>query len=174
MGVFSFNGNKIVTTGGGGMIVTDDEALAKRAKHLTTTAKVPHSYEYVHDELGYNFRMPNLNAALGCAQMAQLPGFLETKREIADRYRAFFEGSGVSFVSEPEGAHSNYWLNAIILDSREERDAFLKATNDQGVMTRPIWALMSDLPMYAECWNDGLEVSKWLAERVVNLPSSVP
>src|SRR6056297_2613966 len=174
MGVFSFNGNKIVTTGGGGMIVTDDEALAKRAKHLTTTAKVPHAYEYVHDELGYNFRMPNLNAALGCAQMAQLPGFLETKREIAERYRAFFEESGVSFVSEPEGARSNYWLNAIILDSREERDGFLTATNDQGVMTRPIWALMSDLPMYADCRNDGLEVSKWLAERVVNLPSSVP
>jgi len=174
VGVFSFNGNKIVTTGGGGMIVTDDEELARRAKHLTTTAKVPHAYEYVHDELGYNFRMPNLNAALGCAQMDQLPGFLETKREIAQRYREFFEGCGVEFVDEPEGARSNYWLNSIILGSREARDAFLKATNDQGVMTRPIWELMSRLPMYAKCWNDGLEVSKWLAERVVNLPSSVP
>mgnify|MGYP005856500627 CR=1 FL=1 len=174
MGVFSFNGNKIVTTGGGGMIVTDDETLAKRAKHLTTTAKVPHAYEYVHDELGYNFRMPNLNAALGCAQMAQLDGFLETKREIAERYRQFFEGTGVQFVSEPEGARSNYWLNAIVLGSREERDAFLKATNDSGVMTRPVWELMSRLPMHAECWDDGLEVSEWLADRVVNLPSSVP
>jgi len=174
MGVFSFNGNKIVTTGGGGMIVTDDEALAKKARHLTTTAKVPHAYEYVHDELGYNFRMPNLNAALGCAQMAQLDGFLETKREIAERYLQFFDRNGVESVVEPEGARSNYWLNAIVLGSREERDGFLKATNDRDVMTRPIWALMSDLPMYAECWNDGLEVSKWLADRVVNLPSSVP
>jgi len=174
VGVFSFNGNKIVTTGGGGMIVTDDEALARRAKHLTTTAKVPHTYEYVHDELGYNFRMPNLNAALGCAQMVQLAGFLETKREIAARYREFCERTGVEFIAEPEGAWSNYWLNAIVLGSREERDAFLKATNDQGVMTRPIWELMSRLPMYERCWNDGLEVSKWLADRVVNLPSSVP
>ena len=174
LGVFSFNGNKIVTTGGGGMIVTDDEALAVRAKHLTTTAKVPHTYEYVHDELGYNFRMPNLNAALGCAQMAQLSGFLETKREIAERYRTFFQESGVEFVSEPEGARSNYWLNAIVLGSREERDAFLKATNEQGVMTRPIWELMSKLPMYADCQHDGLEMSEWLADRVVNLPSSVP
>ena len=174
LGVFSFNGNKIITTGGGGVIVTDDEALAKHAKHLTTTAKVPHPYEYVHDELGYNFRMPNLNAALGCAQMEQLPGFLETKREIAEGYRQFFEETGVHFVSEPEGTRSNYWLCCIVLDSREDRDAFLKATNDAGVMTRPVWALMSRLPMYAGCQNDGLEVSKWLEDRVVNLPSSVP
>jgi len=174
IGVFSFNGNKVVTTGGGGMIVTDDEALAKKAKHLTTTAKVAHPYEYVHDELGYNFRMPNLNAALGCAQMEQLEGFLETKREIAERYRRFFEGTGVEFVTEPEGARSNYWLNAIILDSREARDALLKATNDAGIMTRPVWALMSRLPMYSGCQDDGLEVSRWLEDRVVNLPSSVP
>jgi len=174
LGVFSFNGNKIVTTGGGGMIVTDDEELAKRAKHLTTTAKVPHPYEYVHDELGYNFRMPNLNAALGCAQMEQLPGFLVAKREVAERYAAFFDEQEVEFVREPEGCQSNYWLNAIILDSRQERDDFLKATNDQGIMTRPIWRLMSELPMYEHCQHDGLEVSKWLEERVVNLPSSVP
>ena len=174
LGVFSFNGNKIVTTGGGGMIVTDDEELAARAKHLTTTAKVPHPYEYVHDEVGYNFRMPNLNAALGCAQMAQLPGFLVAKREIAERYAAFFADRDAEFIREPENARSNYWLNAIILNGRAERDAFLKATNEQGVMTRPIWALMSELPMYAGCQRDGLGVSKWLEERVVNLPSSVP
>jgi len=174
LGVFSFNGNKIVTTGGGGMIVTDEEELAKRAKHLTTTAKVPHPYEYVHDELGYNFRMPNLNAALGCAQMEQLPGFLAAKREVAMRYADFFAEKGVEFVHEPENARSNYWLNAIILEDRQERDAFLKETNDQGIMTRPIWRLMSELPMYEQCQNDGLEVSRWLEERVVNLPSSVP
>jgi aminotransferase in exopolysaccharide biosynthesis len=174
VGVFSFNGNKIVTTGGGGMIVSDDEELARRAKHLTTTAKVPHAYEYVHDELGFNFRMPNLNAALGCAQMDQLEGFLAAKREVMERYRAFFDGAGVEFVTEPDGARSNYWLNAIIVESREARDAFLEATNEQGVMTRPIWRLMSELPMYADCQHDGLKVSKWLEERVVCLPSSVP
>jgi aminotransferase in exopolysaccharide biosynthesis len=174
VGVFSFNGNKIVTTGGGGMIVTDDEELAAQAKHLTTTAKVDHPYEYVHDQLGYNFRMPNLNAALGCAQIEQLPDFLVIKRGIAERYAAFCAEHGLEFVHEPEHARSNYWLNAIILKDREERDRFLKATNDQGVMTRPIWRLMNELPMYADCQHDGLEVSKWLEERVVNLPSSVP
>jgi aminotransferase in exopolysaccharide biosynthesis len=174
LGVFSFNGNKIVTTGGGGMVVTDDEMLAQRAKHLTTTAKVPHPYEYVHDELGYNFRMPNLNAALGCAQMEQLPGFLVAKREIAAHYARFFTERSIEFVREPDGAKSNYWLNAIVLNSREERDRFLKETNDQGVMTRPIWRLMSDLPMYRHCQADDLSMSRWLEERVVNLPSSVP
>lgn len=174
LGVFSFNGNKIITTGGGGMIVTDDEVLARRAKHLTTTAKVPHPYEYVHDELGYNFRMPNLNAALGCAQMEQLDGFIAVKREIAGRFRRFFEGTGVKFIGEPEGARSNYWLNAIVLDSHEVRDEFLRYTNEQGVMTRPIWKLMVDLPMYVGCQRDGLETSRWLEERVVCLPSSVP
>jgi aminotransferase in exopolysaccharide biosynthesis len=174
VGVFSFNGNKIVTTGGGGMIVTDDPALAAQAKHLTTTAKVDHPYEYVHDQLGYNFRMPNLNATLGCAQMEQLPDFLAVKRGIAERYAEFCEEHGLEFVHEPEHARSNYWLNAIILTNREERDSFLKTTNDQGIMTRPIWRLMNELPMYADCQHDGLEVSKWLEERVVNLPSSVP
>ena len=174
LSVFSFNGNKIITTGGGGMIVTDDEDLARRAKHLTTTAKVPHPFEYVHDELGYNFRMPNLNAALGCAQMAQLPGFLTVKREIAERYAAFCAEHGIEFVREPEGAKSNYWLNAIVLGSKDERDAFLEETNAAGVMTRPIWRLMNELPMYAGCWDDALAVSKWLEERFVNLPSSVP
>jgi dTDP-4-amino-4,6-dideoxygalactose transaminase len=174
VGVLSFNGNKIVTTGGGGMIVTDDATLAAQAKHLTTTAKVDHPYEYVHDQLGYNFRMPNLNATLGCAQMEQLPGFLATKREIAGRYAEFCAEHGLGFVGEPENARSNYWLNAIVLENRKARDAFLKATNDQGIMTRPIWRLMNELPMYADCQHDGLEVSKWLEDRVVNLPSSVP
>lgn len=174
LGVFSFNGNKIITTGGGGMIVTDDEALATRAKHLTTTAKVPHPYEYLHDELGYNFRMPNLNAALGCAQMAQLDGFLATKRDIAGRYAAFCDEPGIEFVREPAGAQSNYWLNAIVLGSKEERDAFLEYSNGQGIMTRPLWKLMVDLPMFSDCQHDGLAMSRWLEERVVCLPSSVP
>jgi dTDP-4-amino-4,6-dideoxygalactose transaminase len=174
LGVFSFNGNKIITTGGGGMFVTDDEALARRAKHLTTTAKVPHSYEYFHDELGYNFRMPNLNAALGCAQMDQLEDFLRIKRSISERYAQFCAEHGVQFVREPDGAKSNYWLNAIILGSRGERDDFLEYTNAGGVMTRPLWKLMTDLPMYADCQHDGLAVSRWLEERVVCLPSSVP
>ena len=174
LGVFSFNGNKIITTGGGGMIVTNDEDLARRAKHLTTTAKVPHAYEYVHDELGYNFRMPNLNAALGCAQMDQLHGFLAAKREVAQRYADFCAEHGIEFVGEPAGARSNYWLNTIILDSKAERDAFLEDTNAQGIMTRPIWRLMNELPMYAHCQHDGLAMSQWLADRVVNLPSSVP
>ena len=174
LGVFSFNGNKIITTGGGGVIVTNDESLAKRAKHLTTTAKVPHPYEYIHDELGYNFRMPNLNAALGCAQMAQLPGFLDAKRNVASKYESLCNELEVEFVREPEGARSNYWLNAIVLADKEARDRFLSETNDAGVMTRPIWCLMVDLPMYAECQHDGLPVSRWLEQRVVNLPSSVP
>jgi aminotransferase in exopolysaccharide biosynthesis len=174
LGVFSFNGNKIITTGGGGMIVTDDEALARRAKHLTTTAKLPHPYEFVHDEIGYNFRMPNLNAALGCAQMEQLPGFLAAKREIAEGYRRLCDELGVVFISEQPGTRANYWLNAVVLDSRQARDAFLKATNDAGVMTRPIWRLMNELAMFADCQNDGLATSTWLEERVVCLPSSVP
>lgn len=174
VGVFSFNGNKIITSGGGGMIVTDDEVLAKRVKHLTTTAKVPHPYEYVHDELGYNFRMPNLNAALGCAQMAQLPSFLSAKRKVADHYISLCNQLDIAVVHEPKGARSNYWLNAIMLTDKEIRDSFLRETNDAGIMTRPIWCLMIDLPMYADCQHDGLSVSRWLEQRVVNLPSSVP
>lgn len=174
IGVFSFNGNKIITTGGGGMIVTNDESLAKRAKHLTTTAKLPHPYEFIHDELGYNFRMPNLNAALGCAQMAQISRFLEAKRKVASQYESLCNELAVEFVGEPKGARSNYWLNAIVLDNKEARDRFLKETNDAGVMTRPIWRLMIDLPMYADCQHDGLPISRWLEHRVVNLPSSVP
>ena len=174
LATLSFNGNKVITTGGGGMIVTDDEALARRAKHLTTTAKIPHPYEFVHDEVGYNYRLPNLNAALGCAQMETLPVMLEIKREIAAKYREFFAGTEVRFVDPLEGDVANYWLNAIVLGSEEERDAFLKYTNSRDVMTRPIWRLMSRLPMFQHCQHDGLENSRWLGARVVNLPSSVP
>ncbi|KIQ97489.1 LegC family aminotransferase [Lysobacter sp. A03] len=174
LATLSFNGNKVITTGGGGMIITDDEVLAKRAKHLTTTAKVPHPYEFVHDEVGYNYRMPNLNAALGCAQMELLPQMLAIKAEVAARYREFFAGQGVRFIDAPEGTTSNFWLNAIVLDSEAERDAFLEYTNAQGVMTRPVWRLMSRLEMFKACQHDGLENSQWLEARVVNLPSSVP
>lgn len=174
LATLSFNGNKTITTGGGGMIVTDDEALARRAKHLTTTAKIPHPYEFVHDEVGYNYRMPNLNAALGCAQMERLPEILAIKADVARRYAEFFAGTDIRFVEPIEGGVANRWLNAIVLDSEAQRDEFLRATNGQGVMTRPIWRLMPRLEMYRECQHDGLENSYWLESRVVNLPSSVP
>ena len=174
LATLSFNGNKVITTGGGGMIVTDDEALARRAKHLTTTAKIPHPYEFVHDEVGYNYRLPNLNAALGCAQMERLPEMLAAKAEVARRYAAFFDGSGVRFVQPIAGATANWWLNAIVLEDESQRDAFLAYTNAQDVMTRPIWRLMPRLAMYQHCQHDGLENSYWLEARVVNLPSSVP
>ncbi|WP_271678569.1 LegC family aminotransferase [Thermomonas mangrovi] len=174
LATLSFNGNKTITTGGGGMIVTDDEALARRAKHITTTAKIPHPYEFVHDEVGYNYRLPNLNAALGCAQMERLPEMLAAKAEVARRYAGFFEASGVRFVQPIEGATANRWLNAIVLHDQAQRDALLEYTNAQGVMTRPIWRLMSRLDMFKHCQHDGLENSQWLEARVVNLPSSVP
>lgn len=172
LGTLSFNGNKIITTGGGGMILTN-EALGARAKHLTTTAKRPHPFEYVHDEIGFNYRLPNLNAALGCAQFEQLEHFIASKRELASRYAAHLEGSELIFVQEPEHCRSNYWLNAVICPSREMRDFLLQASNAANVMTRPIWQLMCDLPTYAHCSHDGLEQSRWLADRIVNLPSSV-
>lgn len=169
---FSFNGNKTVTSGGGGAIVTNNEAWAKRAKHLTTTAKVPHAWDFVHDEVGYNYRMPNINAALACAQLEQLPEILKNKRETAQLYINELKNT-VQVVTEREGTTANYWLNTIILDSRADRDAFLKYSNDLGVMTRPIWALMHRLPAFSDCQTDGLENSVWLEDRVVNLPSSV-
>jgi perosamine synthetase len=174
MATLSFNGNKVITTGGGGMIITDDSELAKRAKHITTTAKVPHPYEFVHDEIGYNYRMPNLNAALGCAQMERLDEFLTIKSQLADQWDAFFHDRDVDFVKGINGNNANHWLNAIIFDSRLDRDEFLKMTNDNNVMTRPIWTLMSKLPMFKNCQTDGLENSLWLEDRVVNIPSSVP
>ena len=174
MATLSFNGNKVITTGGGGMIITDNSELAKRAKHITTTAKVPHKYEFVHDEIGYNYRMPNLNAALGCAQMERLDEFLTVKAQLADQWHTFFNKRDTNFVEAIDGNKANHWLNTIILDSRKVRDEFLKMTNDNNVMTRPIWTLMSKLSMFKDCQTDGLENSLWLEDRLVNIPSSVP
>jgi len=172
LGTLSFNGNKIMTTGGGGMILTG-EALATRAKHLTTTAKKPHPFEYIHDELGYNYRLPNLNAALGCAQLEQLETFIEAKRALAAAYEGFFSGTNLEFVKEPADCRSNYWLNAVICEDKAHRDELLETTNQQGIMTRPIWALMNHLTMYQSCRRGDLNNSEWLEARVVNLPSSV-
>ncbi|NPA26722.1 MAG: LegC family aminotransferase [Chloroflexi bacterium] len=173
VGVFSFNGNKIVTTGGGGMIVTQDPALADRVRHLSTTAKVPHPYEYVHDEVGYNYRMPNVNAAVGLAQLEQLPRFLEDKRALAHAYRALAQQLGVGFVDEPPAARSNFWLNALLWDDEATRTAFLEYAHRRGVLARAAWRLMPDLPMYRACQTDGLPVARSLAPRLVNIPSSV-
>lgn len=171
-GILSFNGNKIITTGGGGMILTDDEELAVKAKHMTTQAKIPHAWEYVHDMTGYNYRLTNINAALGCAQMETLDQFIALKRDLAFRYREFFRESEFTFFDEPEECRSNFWLNVIITRDRRQRDEVLEYTNSRGVMTRPIWELMNRLPMYRDCQTDGLENSVWFADRVVNLPSS--
>ena len=173
IGAISFNGNKIITAGGGGVIVTDDEELAKRAKHITTTAKVPHPYEYIHDEIGYNFRMPNINAALLVAQLENLDKFLENKRELAKRYEEFFKKIGIEFITEPSNAKSNYWLNAIKLKNKQQRDEFLEYSNKNKVMTRPIWRLMNKLPMYENCQKDDLKNAEYLEERIVNIPSGV-
>ena len=172
LAAFSFNGNKTITTGGGGMIISDDEALAKRAKHITTTAKQPHPYEFVHDEIGYNYRLPNINAALGCAQMESLPRLLESKRIIALAYAEFFSASNIHYVAEPAQANSNYWLNALILEDKQAREGFLQELNAAGVMSRPIWRLMNELPMFQDCQSGDLTNAKWLEERVVNIPSS--
>ena len=172
LSALSFNGNKTITTGGGGMIITDDEALAKLAKHITTTAKQPHPYEFVHDEIGFNYRLPNINAALGCAQMESLPRLLNGKRDIANAYADFFSDSHLKFVKEPLRASSNYWLNTLVLEDRQARENFLKDLNDAGVMSRPVWRLMNELPMFSECQSADLTNAKWLAERVVNIPSS--
>ena len=173
-GTLSFNGNKVITTGGGGMIITDDEHIAKQAKHISTTAKLPHPYEFFHDEIGYNYRMPNLNAALGCAQMERLEEFLNIKIKIAKKWDAFFNDKNIKFFRAIEGNKANHWLNTIVFDSNTERDNFLLFSNEKEVMTRPIWTLMSKLPMYINCQNDGLKNSLWLEKRVVNIPSSVP
>lgn len=173
LGAISFNGNKIMTTGGGGVIVTDDEALAKQAKHISTQAKTPHAWEYHHDEIGYNYRMPNLNAALGLAQLEQLDQFLDSKRQLAKEYKAFFETHNIKTFEERTDEQSNYWLNAVILESLEERNLFLKEMNAAGVMTRPIWQLMTRLTMFQDCPKTSLENAEYLEERVVNIPSSV-
>lgn len=173
VGVFSFNGNKIVTCGGGGAIVTKDISIGAKGKYLTTTAKIPHPYEYVHDEMGYNFRMPNLNAALACAQLEQLDGFLENKRKLAKEYQSFFAANGIKFRTETPETKANYWLMCVELENKAERDLFLKTTNSNGVMTRPIWQLMYRLPMYAHCQRDEQINAEFLEERIVNIPSSV-
>ena len=173
LGVFSFNGNKIVTCGGGGMIVTQNEELGKLGKHLTTTAKVPHPYEYVHDQVGYKFRMPNWNAALVCAQLEQLDSFLANKRVLAQEYADFFVRQNIKFRTELEDTQVNYWLMCVELENVEERNAFLKATNEAKTMTRPIWQLMYRLPIYQHCYRDAQKNAEYLEERVVNIPSSV-
>jgi aminotransferase in exopolysaccharide biosynthesis len=172
VGVLSFNGNKIMTTGGGGMLLSD-EVMGNRAKHLTTTAKIPHPYEFVHDEIGYNYRLPNLNAALGCAQLEQLPDFLASKRLLAQRYIEFFKNGDLQPIIEPKDCRSNYWLNGVVCQDGAQRDALLKATNDAGVMTRPVWALMTRLPLFIRALRGPLDNAEWLEARVVNLPSSV-
>lgn len=173
LGAISFNGNKIITSGGGGCIVTDDEALAKKAKHITTTAKIPHRWEYSHDMIGYNYRLPNLNAALLVAQLEELESFLQNKRALADEYREFFKDQNIGFAVEPKSSRSNYWLNAIVLKDREQRDEFLEFSNNNGVMTRPIWTLMNRLEMFKECQCGDLKNAAYLEDRVVNIPSSV-
>lgn len=187
IGVLSFNGNKVITTGGGGMLLFNDKELAKRAKHLTTQAKVPHPWEFNHDAIGYNYRMPNINAALGLAQLELLPKFLQSKRKIAQSYKEFFStnpakgreaiiksiNQPIVFVDEPSHSQSNFWLNCILFSSIDERDAFLKFSNEAAIMTRPAWTLMNELPMFTNCQTDGINNAKDIADRLVNLPSSV-
>ena len=172
-GVFSFNGNKIVTCGGGGAIVTNDRKLGINAKHITTTAKVSHPFEYIHDDIGYNFRMPNLNAALACAQLEQLDSFLDNKRMLALEYKSFFDAMDIHFRTELPNTKANYWLMCVELENRRERDSFLKETNDNKVMTRPIWQLLFKLPMYESCQRDSQRNANYLEDRIVNIPSSV-
>ena len=173
LGVISFNGNKVITSGGGGCILTNNEDLAKKAKHITTTAKEPHKWEYTHDMVGYNYRMPNLNAALIVAQLEQLDGFLKSKRSLAKFYKEFFQNGDIHFVTDPENAKSNYWLNSIILQNKQQRDELLDETNSNNIMTRPIWTLMNKLPMFEDAECGDLLNAEWLEERVVNIPSSV-
>lgn len=173
VGAFSFNGNKVVTSGGGGSIVSNNEELANYGKFLTTTAKEPHAYEYVHNVLGYNYRMPNINAALACAQLESLDSYLKNKRELANAYAEFFELQGIKFRKETPNTKANYWLMAIELANKEDRDTFLKTTNEAGVMTRPIWQLMYRLPMYQDCYRDAQKNAIFLEQRIVNIPSSV-
>lgn len=173
IGILSFNGNKIVTCGGGGMILTDNEAWAKRAKHLTTTAKKPHAWAFYHDEIGYNYRLPNLNAAMACAQMESLPFFLENKKKTAQEYRNFFTKLSVQFIEQPTHSQSNFWLNAIQLESKAQQTELLEKTNQAGISTRPIWTLMTDLPAYSSCQKTHLKNARIYADTIINLPSGV-
>lgn len=175
IGIFSFNGNKTVTSGGGGVIVTNNEKYAQRAKYLTTTAKRAHEWDFYHTEIAYNYRLPNLNAALICAQLEQLENFVENKRETAKQYKSFFESNNLKlkFLAEPEGAKSSYWLNAVICQDLKQRDELLRITNENKIMTRPIWKLMSELPAFENCQKTELSNAKFFEQRIVNLPSSV-
>lgn len=174
VGALSFNGNKTITTGGGGMLLFMDEELGALAKHLTTQAKVPHRWEFKHDHIGYNYRMPNINAALGCAQLEHLDEYIADKRATAAAYAEYFKNvDGIDFFIEPENSFANYWLNVVILPDHDKQLEFLQETNDNGVMTRPIWELMNRLPMFEHCQHDSLENTIWFADRVVNIPSSV-
>ena len=174
VGAISFNGNKIITTGGGGMMLFNDEELGAYAKHITTQAKVPHRWEFRHDHIGYNYRMPNINAALGCAQLEHIEEYVASKRETAKAYEEFFKDiPEIEFFVDTPDTRSNYWLNAVILKDKDAQQDFLEYTNDNGVMTRPIWELMNRLPMFEKCENDGLKNTIWFADRVVNIPSSV-
>jgi perosamine synthetase len=173
IGVLSFNGNKTITTGGGGMLLTNDEELGSHAKYLSTQAKVSHKWEYYHDEIGYNYRMPNLNAALGLAQMEQLNSLVVSKRILAEKYKNFFKNGEIDFFHEPKHSQSNYWLNALLFKSRIKRDEFLSYTNDNGVMTRPAWRLMDKLPMFDNCIKGDLKNAEWIEDHLVNIPSSV-
>jgi aminotransferase in exopolysaccharide biosynthesis len=175
MGTLSFNGNKTITTGGGGAILTNNPELALRAKHLTTTAKLPHAWEYRHDEIGYNYRLPNLNAALGCAQLEQLPAMLAKKRELFHRYQVAFEPvAGVTLIAEPDHCRSNYWLQTLLLDTEDAvvRDSVLKATNAEGYMTRPAWILMHELVPFKDCPRMDMTCAQSLSQRLINIPSS--
>lgn len=172
IGALSFNGNKTITTGGGGMLLFQDEDLGAYGKHLTTQAKVPHRWAFVHDHVGYNYRMPNINAALGCAQLEEIDRILTNKRATAEAYNSFFKDKdGMSFVREPESSRSNYWLNAVLLDNRDYRDRFLQETNDAGIATRPAWELMNRLPMFSNCQTGNLDNAIEIEARLVNLPS---
>lgn len=174
VGVISFNGNKTITTGGGGMLLLNNEELGAQAKHLTTQAKVPHRWEFIHDRVGYNYRMPNINAALGCAQLEHLEEFVLNKRETAEKYHAFFATiDDMDYFLESENCRSNYWLNTILLKDRQAQQDFLQYTNAHGIMTRPAWQLMNRLEMFKGCETDGLKHTQWLEERIVNIPSSV-
>ena len=174
VGVISFNGNKTITTGGGGMMLFMDEELGAYAKHITTQAKIPHCWEFRHDHIGFNYRMPNINAALGCAQLENLDKYVASKRKVATEYIEHFKNvDGIDFFAEPENTSSNYWLSAVVLKDKEFQLDFLQQTNDNGVMTRPIWELMNRLPMFETCQNDGLKNTIYFADRVVNIPSSV-
>jgi perosamine synthetase len=175
LGALSFNGNKIVTTGGGGAILTDDNELGQRAKHLTTTARIPHRWEIKHDQIGFNYRLPNLNAALGCAQLEALSNFVLRKRQLAQRYRtAFQDMTEATFVQEPQGTQSNYWLNAILLapDVSAARDNIIEYLNNAGIMARPSWTLLHRLPMYRDCPRAPLPIAEDIDSRLINLPSS--